>query len=251
MGNEVLVITSDRYVPFPNFSETVGSILGQRYVGHGTYTEEGIRVERLPMLLEFASQPFLNGLRSALSNFNPDIVHAHGETAPTTLLTIMYKTSLDFKVIVDCHMDYSLESKSRVRRAIFHIWSRNPLCRWILGKADCFFAVTESSRNWLFQEWGLSYSKVHVIPLGAEVDLFSPDMSKREKIRHNLGFLEKDFLIIYAGKLIPGKEIEILISAVASLIASHRNAKLLPSWERSTAICGHASKACDKTQNKC
>jgi len=227
MGHEVCVITSDRYASYPDFSKTVGSILGERYVGRGTFIEEGLKVVRLPLVFEIGSENVLLGLRCALADFGPDIVHAHGATAPTTMAAIMFKVSLHYKVVVDCHMDYSLESKSKIRSTIFYLWSRNPLCRWILKRADGYIAVAESARRWLSREWGICYDKIQIIPLGADSKLFSPSMLKRRMMRKKLGVEKDDVLIIYAGKLIPEKDIEILLHAAAPLIDKHRNVKVL------------------------
>ena len=227
MGHEVCVITSDRYAPFPDFSRTVGKILGERYVGQGSFLEEGVKVVRLPLVFEIASNNVLLGLRRALADFSPDIVHAHGATSPTTMVAITFKVALHYKVMVDCHMDYSLESKSKIRRAIFYLWSRNPLRRWMLKRADGYIAVAESVRRWLSREWEICYDKIQIIPLGADSNLFSPDMLKRMMMRKKLGVEKEDVLIIYAGKLIPEKDIEILLHAAAPLIDKHRNVKVL------------------------
>jgi glycosyltransferase involved in cell wall biosynthesis len=227
MGHEVRVITSDRYASYPDFSRTVGKILGQRYVGKGTFMEEGLKVIRLPLLFEIASNNFLLGLKKALADFSPDIVHAHGATTPTTIATIIFEHSLHCKVVVDCHMDYSLEAKSKIKRIIFHAWSKNPACRWVIKKADGYITVAESARRWLSREWGISADKIEVIPLGAESNLFSPNISKRRNMRKRLGVGEQDVLIVYAGKLVPEKDIEILLHAAAPLIDKHRNVKVL------------------------
>jgi len=228
MGHEVCVITSDRYYPFPNFSKTVGRILGRRYVGRGTYVEEGIEVIRLPLILEFASHNIIRGLRKSLENFSPDIVHVHSVTSPTTMMTIItLKKTLNYKIVVDCHMDYSLASNSKIRHVIFYLWSRNPVCRYMLRNSDGYVAVAESARKWLSREWGISYYQIQVIPLGAESVVFSTNMLKRRRTRRKLGIRKEDVLIIYAGKLIPEKDLEILIHAAAPIINKYENVKIL------------------------
>ena len=101
MGHEVCVITSDRYAPYPDFLRTVGKILGQRYVGRGTFVEEGLKVVRLPLLFEIASTVLLLGLRETLADFAPDVVHAHGATSPITMETIVFKDAFHYKTVVD------------------------------------------------------------------------------------------------------------------------------------------------------
>lgn len=227
MGHEVRVITSDRYFPFPNFSETVGKILSARYVGSGIFHEEGIKVVRLPTLFEYNSYNYLLGLKKALTTFRPNVAHAHGESSPITMVTIALKDVLNYKVIVDCHMDYTLRSKSKIHSTLFYIWSRNPICRWLLRRADGFIAVAESSRIWLSTELGIHREKIEMIPLGAETDIFFSDMFKRRFMRNKLKVEENDILIVYAGKMHENKDIDILIRASSPLIKKYDNIKLI------------------------
>lgn len=227
MGHEVCVITSDRYASFPGFSETVNNVLGSRYVGRGKFMEEGIRVIRLRSLFEIASNAFILDLKKELELFCPDVVHVHVATSPLTMETLILKDIFHYKVVVDCHMDYSLESKSKKRRLLFHIWSKNVFSRKILRKADGFIAVAESARKWLSREWGISYEKIKMIPLGADNDIFSPDTFKRRNMRKKLGLAEGDVLIVYAGKMHDKKDIEVLLHAAFPLIKIYRNVKIL------------------------
>jgi len=145
IGHKVCVITSDRYYPYPNF-ETMRKILGARYVGSGKFKEEGIDVIRLPTLFEYATYNFILGLTMTLKNLHPDIVHAHDVTSPITMVILALKNKLKYKVIVDCHMDYTLRSKSKLHQMLFFIWSRNPFCRYLRQKAVGFIAVADSAR---------------------------------------------------------------------------------------------------------
>jgi glycosyltransferase involved in cell wall biosynthesis len=227
LGHDVCIITSDRYYPFLNFSKTVGSILKERYVGKGAFIENGIKVVRLPLIVEFAGETLFKGLIKAIADFHPDIVHVHGETSPAALMLLSLKKIYHYRVIVDCHMDYSLESKTEIRKLLFELCSRNPIWRGILRRSDGYFGVTDSVRLWLSHEWGLSRKRIEVIPLGGEIDLFSPNCNQRKEIRDQLGLNDDDILITYAGKILPEKEIETLISAVAFLIKAQKKVKLL------------------------
>jgi hypothetical protein len=52
LGNEVTVVTSDRYAPFPDYMNTVYPLLGERIRAPGRFIEEGIPVWRLPVQFE-------------------------------------------------------------------------------------------------------------------------------------------------------------------------------------------------------
>jgi len=205
----------------------VGNILGTRYVGSGIFHEEGIKVIRLPTLFEYTTYNFLLGLKKSLANFRPNVVHAHGASSPITMATIALKAVLNYKVIVDCHMDYSLQSKSKVHSTFFYLWSQNPICRWLLRRADNYYAVAESARRWLSKEWGISRKKISIIPLGADPDIFSSDMFKRNYMRNKLKIAKDDVLILYAGKMHENKDIDILVRASSPLIKKYDNIKLI------------------------
>jgi len=227
MGHKVCVITSDRYFPYPNFSITMGEILGTRYVGPGIFNEEGISVIRLPTLFEYATYNFILGLKKTLDNFNPDVVHAHDVSSPITMMTIALKNKFKYKVIVDCHMDYTLRSKSKIHSVFFYLWSRNPICRWLIRRADGFIAVAESSRLWLSNEWGIGREKIKMIPLGAETDIFFPDDSKRKLMRDKLNIAKNEILILYAGKMHETKDIDVLLRSFILLSQKYNNIKII------------------------
>jgi len=226
MGHDVCIITSDRYAPFPDFSRTVGNVLGKRYVGSGIFEEEGLKVIRLRCLFEYASIAVVWSLGNALTYFSPDIVHAHGEASFLSVLSVLYKHSLHYKVIIDSHVAL-LQTRSILRRALFHILSKNLIYRYLLRKADGYIAVSESSRECLSREWGINYDRIRMIPLGADKFLFSPNITKRKSLRSKLGIDDNEVVVIYAGKIIPSKDIDVLLLALVPLIHRYKNVKVL------------------------
>ena len=226
-GHEVCVITSDRYFPFIDYEETMASLLGPRFVGVGRFQERGIDVVRLPMLLEVGTFAFVRGLRAALKGFSPQLVHAHDEYTQMTLEAIMLKRSIGYRIVVDCHSHgYAMISFSR-KFAYQAGLTRNPVTRFLLSKADGFIATTASARRWLEREWGIGRERIADIPLGADTDTFAPNPSARTAVRGKMGVDEDDVLVIYAGKLTPSKDIDVLIHAVAVLLGEGMPIKLL------------------------
>jgi len=222
MGHEVRVFTSDR------MSENTGKVLGGRYLGSGRFYEEGVMVIRLPCIFEYANNVLMWGLIKELKEFRPDIVHAHeGMTSFSSFTSLILKDLLKYKVIVDCHMDYSLQSKTKIRRLLLHLLSKNIICRYSLKKADGYIAIAESSRKWLSIEFGIDYGKIEFIPLGAETRLFFQDVFERNRQRERLDIKENEILVIYAGKLVPAKEIRVLLLATAPLIHKYGNPQII------------------------
>jgi len=221
LGHTVLIITSDR------ISKSAGKVYGHRYIGTGFFREEGVPVIRLPCLFEYASNNVIIGVKKVLKEYSPDVVHAHGVISPSTIMSLLLKNKLNYKIVVDSHMDYSYQSKELYRRLIFHFITKNPIFRKIIKTTDRFIAISDSVQRWVSIELGIKFSNIKKIPLGADVKIFSPNILHRNEIREKLNINENEILIIYAGRLVPKKEIEVLLFAATPLIQENREIKIL------------------------
>ena len=103
MGHQVSVITSDRYIPFANYSQTIGRVLGNRMVGSGTFQEEGLSVYRLPCILEHGSTVLLRGLRQTLRALRPDVVSVDGVFTLTAFAIAYHNGALGYPLVYDTH----------------------------------------------------------------------------------------------------------------------------------------------------
>ena len=226
LGHEICLITSDRYLPFSDFSETLGSIMKERIVGCGSGLVNGLLVYRLPCLLEFDGLILIRGVRKALSIFRPDIVHSHGIFSMAPLLPLFYKNSLKFRFF--CEPISGEFSIKPMKRVLFEIFKKITM-PYIRKNVDRFFACSREACAWLSKELGIEYNKIAFVPLGADKDLFRKDIIEREKIRHYLNIQNDGILIIYAGKILPSKEVDVLLRSAALLMRArkHKTIKIL------------------------
>jgi glycosyltransferase involved in cell wall biosynthesis len=225
MGHTVKVITSDRFQYNKSFSRLFGSVLKNRIVGVGEFEEEGIEVTRLPCLLEFHDQIFLRTLEKKLSEFNPDIICVHDEISQVAFLSIVYKILHKRHLIMDVHADYGNMSNDGIRRLIFQLLSRNPIYRLLYKKSDMIIAISEDSKMWLSNEMATT-NNVKVVPLAAETSHFYQNRKKRERMRKKLE-LNDSIVIIYAGKILREKKIDLLIKAAAYLKEKELDIKVI------------------------
>jgi len=98
---------------------------------------------------------------------------------------------------------------------------------WFSKKVDAFFACNKAVEKFLIKALGVSPSKVHFIPLGADVELFKSDQSQREETRKLLRLLPEDVVAIYTGKFLPSKRIHDLLIASKAIIEQHKNFKVV------------------------
>jgi glycosyltransferase involved in cell wall biosynthesis len=226
MGHDVCVITSDRFFPSQSFSKTFGDVLKSRTVGYGDSVEYGVRVVRLPCFFEFRDQIFVRGLRTALIAFNPNVIYVHDEISQFALVSFIHKVFFKVPVVMDVHADYVNMSKAFLRRFVFHVLSKNPVYRALFKKSDAFVAISADSKRWLSNEFGVDENEITVVPLGANVELFSPNEVQRQLMRKKYQ-LGDSVVFVYAGKLIPGKDVELLLEAAARLVQKGLDVKVL------------------------
>jgi len=96
-------------------------------------------------------------------------------------------------------------------------WKRRLTDRLVLRRADAVVALSRRERTFLMDRYGLSGSRVDVIPNGIPTDVFDriPVVPDRREIR-----------LLFAGQLKPFKGLDYLLEAMPLIQASHPGVKL-------------------------
>lgn len=212
MGHEVCIVTSDRYTYRSNARSKCG-----------LFTEEGVEVFRLPSFKVW-DQPFLsiNGLRSFLKKFSPEIVHLECIDSSFAIPVTLWKCDIGYEVVANgiTGMYMSKGFTLNLKLTLWRLYKRLLLTR-IIERVNGFCAISESSASWLSDNLNIDQSKIHFIPLGADSSLFYPDHSKRLIMRENLGIEQNTVVAIYTGKIFPHKRIDTLLTACAPLLKAY------------------------------
>jgi glycosyltransferase involved in cell wall biosynthesis len=223
MGHEVCVITSDRYTPNTRFFRNV---MAERIIGAGTFREEGILTYRLPCVFEIKGYaPLLLGIGETLSAYKPDVVHCHDVVSPFLVAAALSKGAMKYVLVADSITGTFHPEKIK---KIAYSFYKGTVFHYIDRKVDMFFAITNGARRWLVEEFGVAPERIELIPLGADMDLFTHDPSMRKEIRSLLGIADNDVLLVYSGKIVPEKDLSTLIRAVALLpLRTRKRVKML------------------------
>lgn len=226
-GNEVCVITSDRYVPFRNYSSTVRDVLGPRHRTPGVSFERGLKVIRLPVIWELASveKLWLYGLRRALIKLKPEIIFVHGLDIEAVRICKLKPFLPNTKIIADCHMVFQASRGGWVKA--YYYLHKLFLSKILVKYVDAFVAVSYKTKKFMEVILGISPERITVISLGCDTNLFRRDEDAREKVRLKYGIERNDVVFIYAGKIIPQKGPHLLIDAALSLCKEHNNVKVM------------------------
>lgn len=216
LGHEVFVVTSDRYNPYVYEGGAAKKVLGERIKGSGFFNEEGIRVWRLKTLFELKRKVWPIGLEKKIQELEPDIVVMHGTVNFFTLrMARLKKRRKNFKLINDDHMVfYASRSKARFLYPLFKFL----FSRLLQDAVDAFVGVSQTSKMFMHQRYGIPLQRIAVISLGADDRLFKYDEVARRDIRKQFSMGEEDKVFIYAGKMVIEKGPHLLVKATTELI---------------------------------
>ena len=144
-------------------------------------------------------------LRRLLAAGEYTAVNAHW-LVPSGALAAACKKSFGYRLVLTVHAaDLFL---------LLRIPLGKGLLRWIVGRADAVFCVSESILGGLVAVTGPS-EKFRILPMGADLEMFSPARDK-PAARQRLG-LPPGFLILFAGKLTEKKGVSFLLQAFAKV----------------------------------
>lgn len=135
------------------------------------------------------------------------MVHFHGASIPLMTCVLLLKV-LKKKVIAKVASTMKTEAGS----LRYHVRPLSTIMLWLMSRVDCFIATSSEIEKGLKADRILPHRIVR-IPNFVETETFSPP-TETEKMRHRK---EKDltapFVVIFSGRLVPGKGLDVLLRA--------------------------------------
>lgn len=214
LGHDVIIVASDRYYPFPDYDNTVKSVLGNRIVGVGEYdTEDGYKVIRLGILFEVLTLIWLKSLVKTMKRLKPDLVICHGISTINAYRITKLKNKLGYKLILDDHMLFSVEKKDFISQILYSLFP----FKEILKAGDKLIGVSTQTLDYMVYRYKFPREKLSMVPLGADADLFIFQTEKRKLFREKYKITNDVVLITYTGKLTLDKGPHNIILALEKL----------------------------------
>ncbi|MEM2953534.1 MAG: glycosyltransferase family 4 protein [Candidatus Bathyarchaeia archaeon] len=96
----------------------------------------------------------------------------------------------------------------------------------LLKRSDMIIAVSEYTKKEILKNYDMPAWKIKVIFNGVDLDKFKPARDKA-KFKRELGFNDRDLLILYVGRLYSRKGLPTLISAIPHIVKKVRNARFI------------------------
>jgi len=157
--------------------------------------------------------------RSLEENFPFDIINFHQPFSALGVLSLAGSRRVPY--VYTCH---SLSFEEYISRSSspgnpinwllyrLQIRARKSIEQKVLKRSDQIVVLSEYTRKKLQQTYGLSSSKVSVIPGGVDLERFRPS-SDKARIRTRMGLPEDKFILFTVRNLVPRMGLENLISA--------------------------------------
>ncbi|MCS7386495.1 MAG: glycosyltransferase family 4 protein [archaeon GB-1867-005] len=158
------------------------------------------------------SPPNLGSLKRVISDFSPDIVHAHHAFTPTPLLTLHVAERFGVPRVLTNHS----AAGSTPSSALTLMSCRGLMfLRYFISKANRIISVSKCAASFIENLLGNGAESL-IIPNGVDVHRFHPPESEPD-----------EQVVLYVGRLVHRKGVHVLIKAFSRVVREVPDAKLL------------------------
>lgn len=158
-------------------------------------------------------------IKQLIKTFKPDIVHTHASKPGA--LGRMAAAQMGVPVIIHTFHGHSFHSYFDVFTTGFY----RQIERYLASRSSCIIALSDQQKNELVHQHHIcSEDKVRIIPLGFDLERFQEQIiEKRIAFRTQYGLEEDEIAIGIIGRLVPVKNHDLFLRAMA--ILKHRTRK--------------------------
>lgn len=172
--------------------------------------------------------PTLVGLFSAIrfvKNEKPDIIHCQPLHSILPIVLISSRRLFGYK-IVGTVFSQNPSLNNQFKKLLFNLL-KFAVKLYIKNGSDIIFVKSDEMMKAQRQLFSISPNKFRVIPLGADPCLFKFSREARGHIRSSLGLSDNNIIVIYSGRVIPSKRLDVLAKAIAPIVRENENTYLL------------------------
>ena len=227
VGADVSLITST--LPSGTWQRTSDKDVSGTLGSPGIYEDKGVRIHRLKagFRARHNSQVVLRGLKNALRETRPDVVHVHSPVGALCVQALVTTRSLDIPAVVDNHLCYfNLRPYGLGKRIYYRSLFRRVILPHFDSAIGRYIPLMPDSEAVLHNELGIAYDRMTHSTLGADTHTFRYRASAREQTRDRLRIPDDAPVIAFLGRIGPEKQVDVLVSAWAPL-ADKYEARLL------------------------
>lgn len=215
LGHEVHFVSSDVHFDYPDYDNTVKHIIGDKYVGVGTFLNYyNVPVHRLNGISrKYTGLIWLKGFEKKLLELKPDLIISHGIFTWQSIRLLFFYKKIGCPIIFDDHTTTNLSRKGKIAKVVF--WAfRTLFAKRLMRISNKLVGISDTCIDVMRDEFGLTGNKVVMIPLGTDTDIFKKDDQLRTSYREELGIKNDEILVIYTGKMYEDKKVHLIFEAL-------------------------------------
>ncbi len=168
--------------------------------------------------IKIGSRVIRTGIRKIIQNINPDIIFSH-EYSPTSLFASLYKKEFNYKLVITTSDNLNMAINTRGIK----FWIR----KFILNHSDFLIVYSDAVRSYYSNEFpnlkiGICPNIQNPSSLLENKKYFPPIIANYRK---NFGITNEDKIILYIGRLVKVKGLDLLIDAFSKV--QYQNYKLV------------------------
>lgn len=217
-GHEVIIVTAEHPEQHPVFA-SFGQKTDIVRADHQFEQETGVKIIRLPVYGVVSGRTIYKpGYLKVINGLHPDVVMCHTSDTLSAMTIIWNHKRIHAPLVFDNHM-LEMASVNRLRNAFrwFYRCFVTPVI-----KKNRFVTIRTQNDPYVMKCLGIPEELAPYISFGTDTSLFRPDTERRTAFRRELGISEDAFVVLYAGKLTPGKGGLLLAQALEKELSHDR-----------------------------
>jgi len=215
MGHDVHFISSDWHFDYPDYDNTVKHIIGNKYVGSGTFLNEyNVPVHRLKSIArKYTGLIWLKGFEKKIIELKPELIVSHGIFSWQSVRLLFIFKQLNCSIVFDDHTTLNLVREGTLSAILF--WGfRKLFAKKFMRVAHKLVGISETCIDVMRDSFGLTGKKVEMIPLGTDISIFKKSKILRDEYRYDLDIKENEILVVYTGKMYENKKVHLIFEAL-------------------------------------
>lgn len=224
LGVDVHVVTSDQYlVEYRDFKSLYNNFLGASKPAE-TRQAFGMTIHTLPSRRYVGREGvYLQGLRALLRNLRPDVVQAMKPNSQCTWQVRAAQRELGYAFFLEEHTHWSVfKLHPQWKKQAYKLLYGKLIGPWLSRGMHKDYCLGSDCRDIAINYYGIPASKAILASQGTDTSTFRPAATEAERtavaaIRAKAGAQPSDIVVIYTGRLHPGKEPHVLAEAIQQL----------------------------------
>lgn len=223
-GHDVYIVTST----VEGIDRPLAKFLGTENIQERDekYTREtGVKIIRVkPFSNKVISGRMIQSrkMMNVVNELNPDVVFVHGNDSLTGVRFIVAKNK-KYAMITDSHM-LSMASKNKFNNLFYKCYKKFITPIILKNK---YTVIRTQNDSFIEKKLGIPIKDSPWISYGSDMLLFHPDLSVRRAFRKEYDINEKDFVVVYTGKLDEAKDGKLLAKTFEKKFNVDRNIILI------------------------